>query len=121
MRIRALLVCSLLALALALSVASEIPGMAPCQDVSGSWKITDHCEEEMIGDIVNVFQSECEIESEWGADNLSFDGTIDEDSHVIMTGTPDEEEMTCEGSVKDDKWTMDCTPGDCHVELEKDD
>ena len=88
-----------------------------CPDISGNWRITDHCETTSVGTSVAVTQTGCSFTSSWGG-TAPGSGTVDATGRVNMTvdigeGTT----LTCGGSTTSGNFTVDCTPGGCHVVL----
>jgi hypothetical protein len=42
-----------------------------CANISGSWTIEQHCEADLVGGPVEVTQSGCDIEADWGGGPLA--------------------------------------------------
>ena len=93
-------------------------GNGNCPDMTGTWEVIDHCEAGVIGTTAVVTQNGCDITSVWDGDAV-FVGTVDSNGNTTITGDPGGGSMTCTGGMTGDTWTVDCTPGDCHVVTQK--
>jgi hypothetical protein len=87
-----------------------------CPIVSGNWVVDEHCEPGMVGQVVSVVQDRCSLTADWGGPE-AWTGAIGNNNAVTMSGTTGSTMLECSGTVIGASWTMDCTPGDCHVSL----
>ncbi|MBN2495728.1 MAG: hypothetical protein JXR96_14135 [Deltaproteobacteria bacterium] len=89
-----------------------------CPDVAGDWLITDHCEEAIEGQHAIIAQDGCSITVDWGGPE-PWTGTVDENGGLSIGGSTGTDTLTCTGSLSGSTWSVDCAPGGCHVEAEK--
>lgn len=109
--------CSLL---LACSSSSETgkdsgaagAGSDTCPDVSGTWKVSEHCESSLVGASLMVTQRECALSFAPPFDQ--FTGSVSVDDRITLTGP-----QNCTGSASASAVSMVCTPGTCQVSLSR--
>jgi hypothetical protein len=92
-------------------------GSGDCPDIAGTWKILSHCESSLVGNPVTIAQDGCAFLADWGGDQ-PFSGKFS-GSHGTMTGDTGSQTLTCEGDLANNVWSVDCTPGACHIVVEK--
>lgn len=88
-------------------------GTGQCPDLSGTWLIADHCEEGAQGQTMTLSQDGCtvtEVDSGWS-------GPVTSEGEVIWYNPGDEGPDRCDGTLSGKTISLDCIPGDCHVEL----
>jgi len=86
-----------------------------CEELSGSWNITRHCESSAVGQTVSVTQSGCVIT--YTSPFTGWSGTVSAAGVVTSTGPGGGQTLTCSGTLAGGKINMSCTPGGCIVEL----
>jgi hypothetical protein len=79
-----------------------------CPEVSGTWKIEQHCQADLVDQTFTVTQEEC-------AFTLSepfqgWQGTLTSSGEVTVGGTYDQIELNCTGTATSDTLSGDCTP-----------
>lgn len=85
-------------------------GNGACPNVSGTWKITAHCDASLIGQTPVVTQTGCSFSV--AAPFNGFAGTVSNDDKITLSGP-----QTCTGTATASSITMTCTPGTCDVML----
>jgi hypothetical protein len=85
-------------------------GSASCPDVSGSWKITAHCDRTVVGLTLQVTQRECSLAFAEPFD--AFSGSLTSDGKIALSGP-----QTCTGTATASSVSMNCTPDPCPVQL----
>jgi hypothetical protein len=111
--IRALvLVSALLVAACSSSSSGSAPsgGAGSCPNVAGTWKVTQHCDPQFIGQDAKVTQNGCSLT--FDPPFNGFTGSVTSDDKISLSGP-----QTCSGTVSDTAITMTCTPGTCTVAL----
>jgi hypothetical protein len=93
-------------------------GGGTCPNLSGAWRIADHCESSAIGRTSTLSQSGCSFTGDF--EGTRSTGTVSASGAVTLQVDVDEG-LTCTGSLVGNRITVDCTPGGCHVELVNDD
>jgi len=81
-----------------------------CPDVSGTWKVSQHCESSLIGLSVSVTEQDCALS--FAAPFDQFSGSVSADDRITLSGP-----QNCTGSVTAGAISMTCTPGTCKVTL----
>lgn len=92
------------------AASAGAPSVAACPDVSGTWTVTQHCDATLIGQTLNVMQSDCALSMASPFDQ--FMGRVTKDDTISLSGP-----QTCSGSATSDAVSMRCTPGNCVVVL----
>ena len=85
-------------------------GTGSCPDVSGSWKVTAHCDPSLVGSSLVVTQTECSLS--FAAPFNAFAGHLAADGQISLSGP-----QTCTGTATASAISMTCTPGTCTVKL----
>lgn len=93
---------------------------SPCPDVDGDWRISAHCQSDMVGDSVDMRQDECDLNMAFSGG--AWTGSLEEDGDIRLSGYGGTELLTCRGDVNDDedRISVSCTPGGCGVTLKRD-
>lgn len=81
-----------------------------CPDVSGTWRITEHCDPSLVGLDAIVTQTQCSLTFASPFDG--FSGSIGADGSLAIHGP-----QTCTGTASDDTLALSCTPGTCVVTM----
>lgn len=99
--------------AVVLWVASPACTEDDCPSLAGTWTIMDHCESSTIGTVSTVTQNGCSISAMWQTTPSS--GSVTSSGAVSLAVNTGGDILHCTGSAVGDTWTMDCSPGGCHV------
>jgi hypothetical protein len=92
--------------------AGDGGGSGACPDVSGTWKVTAHCDSSLIGQTAPVTQNGCSLT--FGGLFNGFTATVTTDNKISVSGP-----QTCSGTVAGNSIAMTCTPGTCSVTLSR--
>ena len=85
-------------------------GNASCPDVSGTWKVTAHCDPSLVGSSLRVTETDCALSFDAPFD--AFTGSVDAAGKITLGGP-----QTCTGSATTSAITLNCSPGTCVVKL----
>jgi hypothetical protein len=85
-------------------------GNSSCPDVSGSWKVTKHCEASLVGATLDVTETSCALT--FAAPFDQFMGSVTADGKITLSGP-----QSCTGTATAQSVSMVCTPGTCDVTL----
>lgn len=90
---------------------------ANCPDVSGLWRITQHCTASLVGQTVSVAQVGCTV-STTGAFQ-GFTGSAAAGGLFTIGGTFGGDVITCTGNASSLQINLVCQPDDCGVEMQR--
>jgi len=86
-----------------------------CPNLTGTWKVTMHCEASLVGASAAVTQTGCSLA--FAAPFDGFTGTVSTAGEVTLSGP-----QSCTGTVSGSPVSqipLLCTPGTCNVTLSK--
>jgi hypothetical protein len=85
-------------------------GSQGCPDVSGTWKLTKHCDASLVGMSLTVTERDCALT--FAAPFDSFMGSVSAAGGITLRGP-----QSCTGTATEDAISMVCSPGTCAVVL----
>jgi len=85
-----------------------------CPNLTGTWKVTMHCEASLVGMSAALTQTGCSLG--FAAPFDGFTGSVNADGEVTLSGP-----QSCTGNVSSSSSliSLACTPGTCAVTLSK--
>ncbi len=101
----------------AVVLAGACGGSSSCPNISGTWKVTQHCVSEYVGLTFPVAQSGCSFTT--GDPFANFMGTVGANDEVTLSGPAGSSQpITCSGAVASGVIALNCQPS-CAVSLQK--
>ena len=92
------------------SAGSAGAASAGCPDVSGTWKVTAHCDSTLVGMSLTVTETACALA--FAAPFNGFNGNVSDTGKITLSGP-----QSCTGDATASAISMTCTPGTCIVKL----
>ncbi|HWZ90453.1 MAG TPA: hypothetical protein VNW92_16430 [Polyangiaceae bacterium] len=83
---------------------------AGCPDVSGTWRVTAHCDATLVGMSLTVTETACALS--FAAPFNGFTGSVSDAGKITLSGP-----QSCTGDATASAISMTCTPGTCLVKL----
>lgn len=98
------------------SYSGSSDAAASCEQLAGTWTITEHCGAALKGSTVTVTQTQCSITTQGAFPG--FTGEVKPDGSFNLSGTANGMNVSCTGTAQAKRISETCT-GDCQVVLSR--